>query len=506
MNGDLSFIAVGPEVAITAAVVLLLMIEVSVHPRPWVWGLIAGTGAATATALCGWQWWWLGRVANDAGTSFHGMIALDGFGAFAGLVMFPLVGFGLMSSWSLVVKQGRRGAEFIVLALLAAAGGHLMAASANLIMLFVGLEVFSISLYVLVGFTRNRVSDEAALKYFLLGAFASAVFLYGIALVFASTGSTSIYGPGGVAAHFQQTIVFRPAVLLVGVALLLAGMAFKVSAAPFHVWAPDVYQGAPNGITGFVAAAAKVAGFAAMARVLIAALSWHIDDWAPAVAAIAAVSAVVGTLMAIVQDDVKRLLAYSSVAHAGFILSALLVATGADGILKVGDAVGAMWFYVATYAIQVVGAFTVVAVVAGDAEGRAPLDRFNGLGRRSPWLAAALTFMLLAMAGIPVTAGFWGKVAVFSIAVDSGYLWLVIVALVATVAGLFFYLRIIVRMYMEEPDGEMEVARAGLGVRVVLVLASAVTLVLGVVPWPLLRVLRADATLLVQVLRDAVLL
>ncbi len=506
MMGDLSFVAVAPEVAITSAVVLLLMVEVSMHPRPWVWGLVAGAGAASATALAGWQWYWLSQAGNDAGTSFHGMIALDGFGALAGLVMFPLVGFGLMGSWRLAVKQGRRGAEFITLALLAAAGGHLMAASANLIMLFVSLEVFSISLYVLVGFTRDRVdADEAALKYFLLGAFASAVFLYGVALVFASTGSTSIYGAGGIAAYLRRMALFRPALLLVGIALLLVGLAFKVSAAPFHVWAPDVYQGAPSGITGFVAAAAKVAGFAALARVLIAGLGWQINDWAPAVAAIAAVSAVVGTLFAIVQEDVKRMLAYSSVAHAGFILSAFLVAMDADGVLNVGDATGAMWFYVATYAIQVMGAFTVVAVVAGDAEGRAPLDRFNGLGRRSPWLAAAMTFMLLAMAGIPVTAGFVGKVAVFSIAVEAGYLWLVIVALVVTVAGLFFYLRVIVRMYMEEPDGEPEVARAGLGAQAVLVLASAATLVLGVYPWPLLRVLRGDATLLVEALRRAVL-
>ena len=196
--------------------------------------------------------------------------------------------------------------------LLAAAGAHLMAAAADLIVLFIGLEVFSISLYVLAGFTRERAdADEASLKYFLLGAFASAVFLYGVALVFAATGTTTIYGSGGIADYLADYVVLRPGVLLAGLALLLAGMAFKVTAAPFHVWAPDVYQGAPGGITGFLAASAKVAGFAALARVLTAALGARVADWAPAVAVLAAISVVVGTLLAIAQDDVKRLLAYS---------------------------------------------------------------------------------------------------------------------------------------------------------------------------------------------------
>jgi NADH-quinone oxidoreductase subunit N len=413
------------------------------------------------------------------------MIATDGFAALAGLVIFPLAGLGLMSAWRLVASQRRRGAEFVALVMLAATGAHLMAAAGDLIMLFIGLEVFSISLYVLAGFTRERVdADEASLKYFLLGAFASAVFLYGVALTFAATGTTTIYGDRGIAAYLAGTLIFRPGVLLAGMALLLAGMAFKVSAAPFHIWAPDVYQGAPGGITGFLAASAKVAGFAALARVLTTALEVRIPDWAPAVAVLAALSVVVGTLLAIAQDDVKRLLAYSSVAHAGFILTALVA--GRDGL-------GGMWFYLITYAVQVLGAFTVAAGVSGERAGRSPLAHWAGLGRRAPWLAATMATLLLAMAGIPLTAGFAGKVAVFRAAIDAGYLWLVIVAVLATVAGLFFYLKVIVAMYLSEPEEGAPALAApvtGWGARAVLAVAMAATLVLGLAPWPLLEVLR----------------
>ncbi|HSR16385.1 MAG TPA: NADH-quinone oxidoreductase subunit N, partial [Gemmatimonadales bacterium] len=373
-----------------------------------------------------------------------------------------------------------RGAEFVALVLLAGVGMHLMAASANLIMLFIGLEVASISLYVLAGFTRDRIdADEAALKYFLLGAFASAVFLYGIALVFAATGTLSIYGAQD---YLNGTIILKPGLLLAGIALLLVGLGFKVSSAPFHVWSPDVYQGAPGGIAGFLSAGAKVAGFAALARVLVVPLEAYIDDWAPALAVLAVVSVIVGTLFAIAQNDVKRMLAYSSVAHAGFISMALLA----------GDAgVGDMWFYLATYAAQVLGAFTVASLISGPAAGRSPLSDYAGLGRRSPWLAGTMTLMMLAMAGIPLTAGFVGKAAVFRAAIDADYLWAVIVAVIATVAGLFFYLRVIVLMYMDPaPEEQADLPSVGWSARVTLIVVSTATVVFGVAPWPLLEVVR----------------
>lgn len=470
---NINYLSIAPELILTVAVVFLLMIDVQWKPGHRWWGIAAALGLVGAIAASVMQW--TGHRGGDAAEYFRGMISVDGFSSLAGMLIFPIAGLALMTAWPLVRSLGGRGAEFVVLVLIASAGAHLMAAAANLVMLFIALEVFSISLYVLAGFTRQRAdADEAALKYFLLGALASAIFLYGIALVFAATGSLSI---SGVATFLGSELLFRPGILLAGVALLLVGLGFKVSAAPFHVWAPDVYQGAPGGVTGFLAASAKIAGFAAAARVLTVALDARIEDWAPAVAVMAAVSIVVGTLLAIAQTDLKRMLAYSSVAHAGFILTALVAGT---------DGVGEMWFYVATYAVQVVAAFGVAAVVSGPQQGPSPLADYAGLATRSPGMALGMGLMMLAMGGIPLTAGFVGKAAVFSAAVGADYLWLVIVALVAAVAGLFFYLRVVVLMYMQ-PAERVDRIAVPLGTRIVLVVASVVTVAAGVVPWPFLR-------------------
>jgi len=474
---NLNALAIGPEVILTVAVVLLLLVDVQWRPGPQWWAIAAALGLAGATAAVALQWV---DYRGAAGASFFSdMLVVDGFGSLAGMIVFPLAGLGLLSAWPLVRSQGARGAEFVALVLLAASGAHLMAASNNLIMVFIALEVFSLSLYVLAGFTRERAdADEAAMKYFLLGAVASAIFLYGTALVYASTGTTSITGIGE---FLRGNLIFHPGVLLVGMAMLIVGLAFKVSAAPFHMWAPDVYQGAPGGITGFLASSAKVAGFAALARVLTSALGVRIADWAPAIAVIAAVSIVVGTLLALSQTDFKRMLAYSSVAHAGFILTALVAGT---------QGVPDMWFYVATYTVQVLAAFTVAAVVSGASEGRSALTEYAGLSSRSPWLAAVLGLLMLAMGGIPLTAGFVGKAAVFRSAIDADYLWLVIVGVVAAVAGLFFYLRVIVLMYMQPAADDPAPVRVPGGARVSLAVAVVVTVLVGVVPWPLLDWLR----------------
>jgi len=470
---NLDFLAIAPTFAIVVAVVLLLMLDVAfgrLGHRWWATAAALGLIAATWTSAAQWLEY------RDRGELFFSdMLAVDGFSTFAGMVVFPISALGVMAAWPLVRGVGRRGAEFVALALVASAGAHLMAASADLILLFISLEVFSISLYVLAGFTRRGDgAGEAAIKYFLLGALASAVFLYGVALVFAATGTTSMYG---AESFLAGSVILRPGILLAGIALLLVGLGFKVSAAPFHVWAPDVYQGAPGGVTGFLAAGAKVAGFAALARVLVVPLGSYIDDWAPALGVIAAASVVVGTLLAIAQTDLKRMLAYSSVAHAGFIMTALV-----GGAAGVDD----MWVYVATYAVQVVGAFGIAAVVSGSLTGPAPLTDYQGLGSRSPLLAAGLGLFMLAMGGIPLTAGFVGKAAVFRAAIDADYLWLVIVGLVAAVGGLFFYLRVIVLMYMQPADADATNPRPTTAVGFAIAVAAAVTIVAGVLPWPLL--------------------
>ena len=247
---NLDFLAIAPTVVIATAVVLLLMVDVTFKVDHRWWGIAAALGFVGATTASMWQWVVYRGTAGEL--FFSDMLAVDGFSSFAGMVVFPVAGLGLMGGWQLVKGVGRRGAEFVALAMIAASGAHLMAASANLVLLFIALEVFSISLYVLAGFTRKgEGADEAALKYFLLGALASAIFLYGVALVFAATGTTSMYG---AKSFLDSTLILRPGVLLAGNALLLVGLSFKVSAVPFHVWAPDVYQGAPGGVTGFLAA------------------------------------------------------------------------------------------------------------------------------------------------------------------------------------------------------------------------------------------------------------
>jgi NADH-quinone oxidoreductase subunit N len=476
---NLDFLAVAPVVALTVAVVALLMVDVQLktpNPRWWAACAIAGLGGATVASA----FQWITHRGDDGARYFSDMIAIDGFSSFAGLVVFPISALGLVAAWPLARSMGKRGAEFVTLVLVAATGAHLMAAASNLIVLFIALEVFSISLYILAGFTRKRPdADEAALKYFLLGALASAIFLYGVALTFASTGTTDL---DGIAEFLGSRIIFRPGILVVGIGLVIVGLAFKVSAVPFHAWAPDVYQGSPSGITGFMAATAKVAGFAALARLLTVGFDARSADWVPALAVIAAASVLVGTLLAIAQSDIKRMLAYSSVAHAGFLLTAL-VASGAG--------VEAMWFYLAAYAVAVIVAFGVVAAVAGGETGRVSLTDFAGLAKRSPWLAGGLTLMLLSMGGIPLTAGFVGKVAVFRVAIDAGYLWLVVVGLVASVAALFFYLRVVVLMYMQPADLDTPIPVSA-GMRLVIGLGGVLTLGLGVAPWPLLTWL-ADA-------------
>ncbi|MDH3425743.1 MAG: NADH-quinone oxidoreductase subunit N [Acidimicrobiia bacterium] len=482
----MSFLGVAVELWLVAGALVVLLADITWRPPLRVLGIIAGLSLAGAVTASVAQW----RQAVVDGTAsleFSDMIAVDGFSAFGGLLIVVITGLGLAASWDLVEQLRDRAAEFIVLTLLAAAGVHVMAAAANFIVLFIGLEIASISLYILAGYTREREdADEAALKYFLLGAFASAVFIYGVSLIFASTGTTSLYG---VSDYLVSVVVLRPAVLFVGAALVIVGLGFKVSAAPFHMWAPDVYQGAPSGIAGYMTAAAKVGGFAALGRVLAVPLSTYITDWAPIIAAIAAASVVLGTVLAIAQTDIKRMLAYSSVAHAGFILTAMVAG---------GDGLDAMWFYLATYSLQVIGAFAIVATVGGAGEGRSPLTDFTGLGSRSPLLAATLATFMLAMGGIPLTAGFAGKVAVFQAAIDAGYLWLAIVGVLAATAGLFFYLRVIVLMYMqapamaEAPGAAISSPQASLPTQGVLAVTGAITIGFGIVPWPLLDIV-ADA-------------
>jgi NADH-quinone oxidoreductase subunit N len=471
----ITFLGVSVEVVLIGGALLVLLADMVWEPPRRVLGMITAATLATA-AVFGWLQW--DQAVRDARPTlqYSNMIAVDGYGAVAGIVAVIVAAAAIAASWRLICDMKSRSAELIVLMLTATSGVHLMAASANMIMLFLGLEILSISLYVMAGYTRDRAgADEAALKYFLLGAFASSVFLYGAALVFAGTGSLGIYE---ITDFLNTSLVLKPAVLVAGLGLVIVGLAFKVSAVPFHMWAPDVYQGAPGGLVGFMAAMAKLGGFAALGRVLMVAFESRVDDWAPVIAVVAVASMVVGTVLAIAQTDIKRMLAYSSVAHAGFILTGLL-----------GPGLDAMWFYLATYVFQVLGAFTVASIVSGSASGPTALTDFAGLSKSSPRLAGVMGLFMLAMGGIPLTAGFAGKAAVFQSAIDGGYLWVVVVGLVTAVAGLFFYLRVTVLMYMQDALS-IPAAHSDTPQRMSLAWCAGVTVAAGVVPWPLLNIMR----------------
>jgi NADH-quinone oxidoreductase subunit N len=322
---------------------------------------------------------------------------------------------------------------------------------------------------VLTGITGRRNSNEAAMKYFLLGAASSAFFLYGLAMAYGATDTTSITA---IANGLAGRIGSQPLALL-AFAFLAVGFMFKVSAAPFHMWTPDVYQGSPTPVTAFMSAATKVAAFAALIRVLMVAFQPLTWDWTPVVIAVAALSVVVGSVLAIAQSDVKRMLAYSSIAHAGFIL------TGLTSPNQIG--IRAAMFYLVAYSLMTLGAFGVVMLVSAKGEEQTSLGAYTGLAKRSPLLAALMTLFLLSLAGIPPTVGFVAKVGVFTAAIRAGHWPLALVGLVVSVAAAFFYLRVIVLMYMQDPTGTLDEDRSAFP-RVAIAIPAILTLALGVFP------------------------
>jgi NADH-quinone oxidoreductase subunit N len=479
---EIAWIAILPELILALGAASVLLIDVQWKPPARTLGAAAAASVVLAGVFTGIQWVHAGD-AFRVGVSgelivFSGLVVMDGLAVFGRFVLLAITGFGLLAGWRYIEGLGRRAAETIALVLLATAGFSIMVASNNLVMMFLGLEVGSIALYVLAGMSRERArSDEAAIKYFLLGSFASAIFVYGVALLYAGTGQFELLAMRG---FFSQFVVFSPAVILIGLGLVIVGLGFKVSAAPFHSWAPDVYQGAPAGLVGYMAAMAKVAGFVAIARILLRGLEALDQSWMPIVSGIAALSMLVGAILALVQEDVRRMLAYSGVAHAGFIMTGV-VGGSTEGIL----------FYVVVYALQLVGAFAVVAAVSGADNSESDLDAYRGLGRRSPLLAGSFTVLLLGMAGLPVTSGFIAKFGVFAPAWNAGHEWLVVLAVVASVIAFAFYLRIMVMMYMDDSEepGIVEVPGPS---RWVLVAAVGTTFLWGILPGSLLS-LAADA-------------
>ncbi len=412
--------------------------------------------------------------------AFGGQLVMDRVALFVTAVVLGSVALVAPTLPRYCRRVGVAGAELGVLMLLAASGAVVMAGAADLIVMFLGLETMSIAAYVMAALNQRRLESlEAGLKYFVLGSFSTAFLLFGIALVYGATGTTSL---DGIAGYLDTYIVLRDGMLLAGAAMLLVGLGFKVAAAPFHAWAPDVYAGSPTPVTAFMASAVKAAGFVALIRVFVEALGMRADDWRPAVFTLACATLAVGSVLAAVQSDAKRILAYSSVSHAGFILVG--VQAGSD------SGVAAVLFYLAAYAVIAVGSFTVVAVLSGHRDDRNGLDTLAGLGARRPALALALTILLLAQAGVPFTSGFVAKFSVIAAAVEARAYWLAVVAMVSAVVAAFAYLRVVVAMHFggsgDSADGadtpEASKPDLGLGTGAVVVVAVLFTVAAGIAP------------------------
>lgn len=433
--------------------------------------------AAFGTALVGVLWLWLSDARASAGTH---MVALDTF-RYASSTVF-LVG-ALLASWLSLGYVGRErilAPEYYVLLVFATVGMMLMAAAADLLLVFLALEVMSVCVYVLVGINRRSVHGaEGALKYFLLGAFASGFLLYGIALIYGATGTTNLS-----LVDFRTASLGVSPMLLAGVALLLVGFGFKVAAVPFHMWTPDVYDGAPTPITAFMAAAVKAAGFAALVRILIHALGDSTAIWQQALWWLAVLTMVGGNLMALAQRGIKRMLAYSSIGHAGYLLTATAAGTETGA--------GAFLFYALVYTLMTIGAFAVVGVVGRNGERDLQIDDFAGLAGRRPWLALAMAIFMLSLLGFPGTGGFMAKWFVLSAAIEAGQWTLAVVLVVASVFSAGYYLPVIMEMYMRprrvETAHEQSVATGA--TRWVLGATAAALLVFGFWPQPALNVAR----------------
>ena len=472
-----------PVLSLLAGTCFLLLVGSLVPTWPrrgyaWV------TGISTAVALVANAVKWNDLYYIKGQTFFADAIAIDRVSVLASIAICISVIFASLMLSAYLVRMNADGPELYALLLTSAIGALVMVAANELIVLFLGLEILSLSLYLLAASNRDREqSQESGLKYFILGGFSSAFFLYGVALIFGSTGSTKISGIGETLSG-NISIVNTDAMLLIGIGLLLVGLGFKVSAAPFHVWTPDVYEGAPTPVTAFMASAGKVAAFAALLRILMVGLEQRADDWRPVVWALAMLTVFTGSILAVVQTNVKRMLAYSSISHAGFIL----VGVEAAGQMS-GDGIATSMNYLAIYTVLVMGSFAIVLAMSGSTDGETNLSDFKGLAKRRPALALAFTVLLFAQAGVPLTAGFVAKFAVIKSSVEANSYVLAIAAMVAAVIGAYLYLRIAVSMWLEEPASDSEIS-IDPAVIVVIAISVAATLIVGFFPELLLQATR----------------
>jgi NADH-quinone oxidoreductase subunit N len=488
---DINFTLILPELIVGVAGVVVMMIDAfGRRNQRWVTGSVSMLSLVASMAGAIWLWttWPAQRAA------FNGMIVLDELRLSFTLIFLVVALLTILISSVWIEAEKLPAGEFHSLLLFATCGMMLMASAGDLVIVFLGLEILSIATYVLAGFRRTDIrSNESSLKYFILGSFASAFLLYGIALVYGSTATTSLPGTTNIAtiaSRLDQSLY--PPLLLAGAAMMLVGFGFKIATAPFHVWTPDVYEGAPTPVTAFMAAGPKAAGFASFMRVFIfgfpiatAVLStggYAHKAWVGALAIMAVLTMTIGNVVAIVQNNVKRMLAYSSIAHAGYALVGFVAAGAAATPEDRSAALSAVAFYLLAYAIMNMGAFAVVTLIARRGDQQTTVDDYNGIGFASPVLAFSLSLFLLSLLGMPLTAGFMGKIFVFSAALKQGYIWLVVIGVLNTAVSAYYYLRLIVVMFFRERTGAWDVPPIPASVALALVLTVLGVFYLGLFP------------------------
>ena len=516
MTPDVNFTLILPELIVSVAGILVMLVDAFTHRRDerWITGALSLAGLGAAAAACVWMW----DEPGVARSAFNGMVVLDGLRLSFTLVFIVVSALTVLVSMIWVEWERLPAGEFHALLLFATVGMMLMASGGDLVVIFLGLELLSISTYVMAGFRKTDLrSNESSMKYFILGSFSSAFLLYGIALVYGATarvssteainpqftaGTTNIYE---IASRLDGNLMYPP-LLFAGAAMLLIGFGFKIATAPFHVWTPDVYEGAPTPVTAFMAAGPKAAGFAAFMRVFLFAFPFvavaagarpgiatrmH-EAWLGALALLAVLTMTVGNVVALVQNNVKRMLAYSSIAHAGYALVGFVAAGAADNDAEKQSAVAAVVFYLLSYAVMNLGAFAVVTLIARRGDRRTDVEDYRGIGFSSPGLAFALTVFLLSLLGIPLTAGFMGKIVVFREAVNQEYYGLVVVGVLNTAISVYYYLRLIVVMFFRERATEWQPPRVPAEIAVTLVLTVAGVFYLGIFPGQVLDAIRSS--------------
>lgn len=477
--GDFSFALVLPVATLAAYGLLVLLMVPMLRGNPRVLAVAALIGMV----VTGWllvrlwdQWQALGPL----DTAF-GMVRMDGFGLFFSFILLGVGALTVLASTPFLEREGVDHGEFYALLLLCLAGMMLMVQTTHLMMVLIGLEIFSLALYVMTGITRGRAASvESALKYFLLGAFSSGFMVYGMALIYGAARSLDLV-------QISRAVAAGPGkMLLVGMGLFLVGLSFKIGAVPFHQWVPDVYQGAPTNVTGFMAAATKTAAFAVLLRFLVGGFGDNAEIWVPMITWLSILSMTVANLVALAQTNLKRLLAFSSIAHAGYLLIAVVAGAGSG--------VRAILFYLTAYAVMTVGVFVLLAAVGrGDAESERgyELSDYAGLGWQRPMLGLAMTIFLVSLAGIPPTGGFLGKYVVFQAAIESKHYVLAIIGVLNATVAAYYYLRVIVTMYMREPESDELPLPVPAAMAAVMCITVAGVFYLGLAPGRILGIIQS---------------